>query len=128
MRGHTGVMTGTGLPLVNVACCSPLVREPLSADAATDLAQTLKAIADPARLRLLSLIAAHDGGEACVCDLTEPLGLTQPTVSHHLKVLLDAGLLHRDKRGIWAYFTLVPGALDSLADVLSSRGVVVPAG
>ena len=120
--GHTGVMTRAGLPVVNVACCAPLVREPLEADAATDLAQTLKAIADPARLRLLSLIAAHDGGEACVCDLTEPLGLTQPTVSHHLKVLVDAGLLHRDKRGVWAYFTLVPGALDSLADVLSSRG------
>jgi ArsR family transcriptional regulator len=81
----------------------------------------LKAIADPARLRLLSMIAAHASGEACVCDLTEPLGLTQPTVSHHLKVLVEAGLLTRDKRGVWAYFTLVPAALDSLADVLSSR-------
>ena len=81
----------------------------------------MKAIADPARLRLLSIIAAHDGGEACVCDLTEPLGLTQPTVSHHLKVLVDAGLLIRDKRGIWAYFTLVPGVLNSLADVLDTR-------
>jgi len=67
------------------------------------------------------MIAAHDGGEACVCDLTEPLGLTQPTVSHHLKVLVDAGLLTRDKRGIWAYFTLVPGVLNSLADVLDTR-------
>jgi ArsR family transcriptional regulator len=66
------------------------------------------------------MIAAHEGGEACVCDLTEPLGLTQPTVSHHLKVLVDAGLLTRDKRGVWAYFTLVPQALDNLADVLSS--------
>ena len=111
------------LPLVDVACCVPLVRQPLTAEAATDLARTLKAIADPARLRLLSMIAAHDGGEACVCDLTEPLGLSQPTVSHHLKVLVDAGLLTRDKRGVWAYFTLVPGALDSLADVLSSRSV-----
>ena len=101
-------MTAAGLPLVNVACCSPLVREPLDAEAATDLARTLKAIADPARLRLLSLIAAHDGGEACVCDLTEPLGLTQPPVSHHLKVLVDAGLLHRDKaRGLGV---LHPGA------------------
>ena len=109
------------LPLADVACCVPLVREPLGAAAATDLARTLKAIADPARLRLLSMIAAHEGGEACVCDLTEPLGLSQPTVSHHLKVLVDAGLLTRDKRGVWAYFTLVPGALDSLADVLSSR-------
>jgi len=111
------------LPIVDVACCVPLIREPLSAAAALDLARTLKAIADPARLRLLSMIAAHEGGEACVCDLTEPLGLTQPTVSHHLKVLVDAGLLTRDKRGVWAYFTLVPGALDSLAGVLSSRNM-----
>ncbi len=66
------------------------------------------------------MVAAHDGGEACVCDLTEPLGLTQPTVSHHLKVLVDAGLLTREKRGVWAYFTLVPGALDSLAAMLVS--------
>jgi ArsR family transcriptional regulator len=121
-------MTAAGLPLVNVACCSPLVWARSVAASASSGSRTSKAIADPARLRLLSLIAAHDGGEACVCDLTEPLGLTQPTVSHHLKVLVDAGLLHRDKRGVWAYFTLVPGALDSLADVLSSRGVVVPAG
>lgn len=110
----------TTLPLLDAACCAPLVREPLSASAATDLARTLKAIADPARLRLLSMIAAHEGGEACVCDLIEPLGLSQPTVSHHLKVLVDAGLLRRDKRGVWAYFTLVPEALDTLADVLSS--------
>jgi ArsR family transcriptional regulator len=114
--GHTGFMTRSAT--------LPLVREPLSAAAAADLARSLKAIADPARLRLLSLIAAHEGGEACVCDLTEPLGLSQPTVSHHLKVLVDAGLLTRDKRGVWAYFTLVPGALDSLSDVLSSRGAV----
>ena len=85
-------------PRDDLACCARLVREPLSADAATDLAQTFKAIADPARLRLLSLIAAHDGGEACVCDLIEPLGLSQPTVSHHLKVLMDAGLLRQTRR------------------------------
>jgi ArsR family transcriptional regulator len=77
-------------------------------DAAT-LAATLKALADPARLRLLSLIAAHEGGAACVCELIEPLGLSQPTVSHHLKVLVDAGLLTRGKRGVGAYFTLEPG-------------------
>ena len=127
--GHNEFMTRSAtLPLVDVACCVPLIREALTAAAATDLARTLKAIADPARLRLLSMIAAHDGGEACVCDLTEPLGLSQPTVSHHLKVLVDAGLLIRDKRGVWAYFTLVPGALDSLADVLSSRGMAVTPG
>lgn len=102
------------------ACCAPLTREPLSAAAAADLARTVKALADPARLRLLSLVAAHDGGEACVCDLTAPLGLSQPTVSHHLKVLVDAGLLTRQKRGIWAYFAVVPGALDTLAAALRS--------
>jgi ArsR family transcriptional regulator len=114
-------MTTTAVPLLDVACCAPLMREPLSSAAAVELAHTLKALADPARLRLLSMVAAHDGGEACVCDLTEPLGLTQPTVSHHLKVLVDAALLTRDKRGVWAYYAIVPGALDSLATVLSSR-------
>ena len=108
------------LPLADAVCCAPLTGEPLTAKAAAGLAQTLKAIADPTRLRLLSMVAAHEGGEACVCDLTEPLGLTQPTVSHHLKVLVDAGLLTRDKRGVWAYFALVPGALNSLAAVLTS--------
>src|SRR6478735_7852213 len=122
--GHTRFMARSAdLQLLDAACCMPLLRQPLTASAATDLARTLKAIADPARLRLLSMIAAHEGGEACVCDLTEPLGLSQPTVSHHLKVLVEAGLVTRDKRGVWAYFTLVPGALDSLADVLSSRSV-----
>ncbi|SDO38345.1 transcriptional regulator, ArsR family [Nakamurella panacisegetis] len=115
----------TDLPLTDVACCAPLTRVPLTAADASALAQTLKAIADPTRLRLLSMVAAHEGGEACVCDLTEPLGLTQPTISHHLRVLVDAGLLTRDKRGVWAYFTLVPGALDSLAAVLSSQDPAV---
>ncbi|WP_369255787.1 ArsR/SmtB family transcription factor [Geodermatophilus amargosae] len=107
---------------VDAASCAPLVREALTAGQAADLARVLKAVADPARLRLLSLVAAHEGGEACVCDLTEPLGLSQPTVSHHLKVLVDAGLLTRDKRGVWAWFRLVPGALDALAAVLSTAG------
>ena len=102
------------------ACCTPLTGAPLSAEAAAVLARTLKAVADPARLRLLSLIAAHEGAEACVCDLTEPLGLSQPTVSHHLKVLTEAGLLTRQKRGTWAYFTVVPAALNALAAVLTS--------
>ena len=99
-------------------CCTPLQREPLSAEDATVLARTVKALADPTRLRLVSLVAAH-GGEACVCDLTAPVGLAQPTVSHHLKVLVDAGLMTRDKRGVWAYYALVPGALDALAGVLA---------
>lgn len=97
-------------------CCAPAAREAIGADEAERLARLLKAVADPARLRLVSLVAAHDDMEACVCDLTEPLGLSQPTVSHHLKVLVDAGILTRDKRGTWAYYRLVPGALGTLAD------------
>jgi ArsR family transcriptional regulator len=84
-------------------------------------ARTLKALADPARLRLLSIIAAHDGGEACVCDLTEPVGLTQPTVSHHLKVLTEAGFVTREKRGVWAYYTLVPDAVRALTAHLGAH-------
>ena len=109
------------LPVLDAAgCCTPLLaREPLDQAQAEALARVLKAVADPTRLRLLSLVAAHDGGEACVCELTEPLGLTQPTVSHHLKVLVDTGLLTRDKRGVWAYYALVPNALDALAGLLA---------
>ncbi len=86
-------MSTTGVTSTAIACCTPVVREPLSAEQAAEIAKILKAVADPARLRLLSIIAAHEGAEACVCDLTEPLDLSQPTVSHHLKVLVDAGLL-----------------------------------
>ena len=103
------------------ACCTPLGREAITEQAATDLAWRMKALADPARLRLLSLIAAHDGAEACVCDLTEPVGLSQPTVSHHLKVLADAGLITRDKRGVWAYYAVVPGALDAVTHQLGTH-------
>jgi ArsR family transcriptional regulator len=107
------------LPITEVtACCAPLLREPLDADNADKLARSLKAIADPARLRLISMVAAHVGGEACACDLTEPLGLSQPTVSHHLRVLVDAGILHREKRATWAYYSIIPGSLDSLASLL----------
>ncbi len=97
------------------ACCSAVTGTPISAAEAERLAGLLKAVAEPTRLRLLSLVAAHEGQEACVCDLTEPVGLSQPTVSHHLKVLVDAGLLTRDKRGVWAYYRLVPQRLDQLA-------------
>ena len=100
------------------ACCAPLVREPLDAEQADDLARTLKALADPARLRLLSIVAASAGQEACVCDLTEPIGLAQPTVSHHLRGLTEAGFLTRAKRGTWAYFKLVPGSLDRVSQLL----------
>jgi ArsR family transcriptional regulator len=96
-------------------CCAPIVRDAMSAEDAAVLAGRFKAIGDPTRLRLLSLVAAHEGAEACVCDLTEPVNLSQPTVSHHLKVLVDAGLLTRSKRGTWSFYALVPGALDGLA-------------
>jgi ArsR family transcriptional regulator len=77
-----------------------------------------QALADPTWLRLVSMVAAHDGGEGCVCELTEPLGLTQPTISHHLKILVDAGIFTRDKRGVWAYYALRPQALQALAAIL----------
>jgi ArsR family transcriptional regulator len=102
------------------ACCAPLTREVLGQKEADDLARSLKAIADPARLRIISMVAAHENAEACVCDLTEPLGLSQPTVSHHLKVLVEAGFLTRSKRATWAYYALVPGALESLSAFLVS--------
>ena len=105
-------------PLLADECCSPLLREPLTASQAADLAFILKALADPTRLRLVSMVAARAGGEACVCDLIDPLGLTQPTISHHLKILVDAGIFTRDKRGKWAYYALVPGALDAVSAVL----------
>ena len=109
------------LPVIQAtACCAPLAREVLTAEKAEDLSRSLKALADPARLRIISMVAAHENAEACVCDLTEPLGLSQPTVSHHLKVLVEAGFLTRSKRSTWAYYALVPGALDSVATLLTS--------
>ena len=103
---------------LSMAGCAPLLQEPIDAEEAERLAQALKTVADPARLRLLSLIRAQPDGEACVCHLTEPLGLSQPTVSHHLKVLLGAGLVERERRGSWAYYRVVPERLASLRDVL----------
>ena len=121
---HTGpvsdsiaVQDRTALPLAE-DCCAPLLREPLTPHQAADLARTLKALADPTRLRLVSMVAAHEGREACVCELTEPLGLTQPTISPHLKILVDAGIFSRDKRGVWAYYALRPAALQALAAIL----------
>ncbi len=115
----TAVTIGSrpALPLAD-ACCAPLLREPITASQAADLARLLKALADPTRLRLVSMVAAREGGEACVCDLTGPLGLTQPTISHHLKILVEAGIFARDKRGVWAYYSLVPAALSALSAVL----------
>ncbi|MHA7306491.1 ArsR/SmtB family transcription factor [Arthrobacter sp. TMN-49] len=101
-------------------CCEPSAQPVLNAADAQESARILKALSDPNRLRLLSIVKAGDGGEACVCDLTEPLNLGQPTVSHHLKILVDAGLLEREKRGTWAYYSLVPGALERAAGILTT--------
>ncbi len=126
---RVAVVTLVDLPLTSgprgAACCigdscASITRAAVTEAGARDLAAVLKALADPVRLRLVSMIAAHEGGEACVCDLTEPLGLSQPTVSHHLKVLLDAGFLTRTRRGTWAYYALVPGSLDAVAATLAT--------
>lgn len=105
-------------PVQTVACCSPLTSTPLSTEQATRIAPLLKALADPVRLRLLSLVAAHADGEACVCDLHGAFDLSQPTISHHLKVLHDAGLLGRSKRGTWVYYSVQRDALADLASLL----------
>lgn len=111
----------TTLELTDVsACCSSLVKEPMGAEDAERMAATLKALADPTRLRLLSIVASSADQEACVCDLTEPVGLSQPTVSHHLKVLTEAGFLTRSKRGTWAYYRLRPEALAGVAGLLAA--------
>jgi ArsR family transcriptional regulator len=105
------------LPLID--CCSPVVREVIDPAGADLLASRFKALADPTRLRLISLVAAHAGQEACVCDLTEPVGLSQPTVSHHLKILVDAAVLTREQRGKWAYYRLVPETLNTLSALIA---------
>ena len=105
-------------PVQAVACCSPLTRDPLSAEQAERIVPLVKALADPVRLRLLSLIASHADGEACVCDLNDAFDLSQPTISHHLKLLHDAGLLDRQKRGVWVYYRLNASALGDLAALL----------
>jgi ArsR family transcriptional regulator len=102
-----------------VLCCSPLVREPLSAAQAVELSRVFKAMGDPVRLRLLSLIASHEGGEACVCDLTGVFDVTGPTISHHLKVLREAGLIAGERRGTWVYYRVEPAALRQVSAVLA---------
>jgi ArsR family transcriptional regulator len=117
------LMTGTAarpdLLASGPACCPTGLTSPIDRDSAGDLAKLLKAVADPARLQLLALIKTSDAGEACVCDLTDPLGLSQPTVSHHLKVLTEAGLVTREQRGTWAYYRHVPERLAEIAAVFS---------
>jgi ArsR family transcriptional regulator len=108
-------------PVQTVACCSPLLHEPLTVDQAERVAPLLKALADPVRLRLMSLVASHAGGEACVCDLAVAFDLSQPTISHHLKVLHEIGLLDRTKRGVWVYYKI---RTEALADVAALLGGV----
>jgi len=104
-----------------VACCGPLTASALSDEQAAATADVFKALADPARVRIVNVLATSDE-PVCVCHLIEPLGLSQPTVSHHLKKLTDAGLLEREQRGKWAYFSLKPGAAEKLATVVTLKG------
>ena len=106
-------------PAETVACCSPLTAAPLTQETADKIAPLLKALADPVRLRLMSLVAAHENGEACVCDLNDAFDLSQPTISHHLKVLHEVGLLNRSKRGTWVYYQARPEALAAVAALFS---------
>ena len=119
---HNGRMTSLQLaePAIAEDCCATSGRAALEVEEAQRTALVFKALADPNRLRLLSIVKGAGDGEACVCDLTEPLDLSQPTVSHHLKILVDAGLLHREKRGTWAYYSLVPGAIEQAAGLLAT--------
>ncbi|GAA4567053.1 ArsR/SmtB family transcription factor [Planotetraspora kaengkrachanensis] len=100
-------------------CCAPIAREPLSEGDAAELAVLLKAVADPVRLRLLSMIGSHAGGEACVCDLTDGFDLTAPTISHHLKVLRTAGLIGSERRGTWVYYWVIPSAVARLGELFT---------
>jgi ArsR family transcriptional regulator len=105
-------------PVTDTECCATTPGVALTAEESNSIARTFKALGDPTRVRLLSLIAASRDGEACICDLTEPVGLSQPTVSHHMKLLVDAGLATREQRGRWAYFRVVTEALDRAASAL----------
>ena len=100
-------------------CCPPLADQPLNPDWAGELARMFKALGDPVRLRILSLVASHDGGECCVCDITPGFEVSQPTISHHLKTLREAGLLDCERRGTWVYYWVIPSALEQLSAVLA---------
>ncbi|GAA0614752.1 metalloregulator ArsR/SmtB family transcription factor [Sporichthya brevicatena] len=108
------------MELLDVNCCAPLSREPLTARQAVDLAAAFKALGDPVRLRLFSLIASHEGQEACVCELTGEFDVSQPTISHHLKVLREAGLLTSERRASWVYYRVRAEALDALGRLLGT--------
>ncbi len=110
MSIHTA---GRGAP-----CCAPLATEPLDSDWAGELARVFKALGDPVRLRILSLIASHEGGECCVCDISPAFEVSQPTISYHLKTLREAGLLDCERRGTWVYYWVIPSALEQLLAVM----------
>ncbi|WP_067568691.1 ArsR/SmtB family transcription factor [Nocardia acidivorans] len=117
-------MSKQELPAIALAdCCSTALSESLDADTAITLAGAFKALGDPVRLRLLSLIAAGGGDDVCVCELTPAFDLSQPTISHHLKVLREAGLLTSERRGTWVYYRVIPAALQRLSDVLAPTGL-----
>ena len=111
----------------SVVCCSPLSDIALSAEQAEQVAPLLRALGDPVRLRLMSLVASHPGGEACVCDLTSAFDLSQPTISHHLKVLHETGLLAREKRGVWVYYRARTEVLASLSALIGNPAAVAVA-
>lgn len=110
---------------IDAECCPQVLASPLSGAEAERLASALRVLADPARLQLLSLLGAHPDGEACVCDLTGPVGLAQPTVSHHLKVLTEAGLVGREQRGRWVYYWVLPEPIELLRGALAGPPTVV---
>jgi ArsR family transcriptional regulator, arsenate/arsenite/antimonite-responsive transcriptional repressor len=109
-------------------CCAPLTAAALDQDQAEELAAVFKVLSDPARLRLLSMVASAPTGEACACELVEPVGRSQPTVSHHLSLLVDSGLLEREKRGRWAWYRIVPERFDQVRAALEPTTLLAPAG
>ena len=117
------------LPLTQIdqlaACCSPVTGGVVRDEAAETLAQMFRALGDPTRVKLLSMIATAPDGEACICDMTDPVGLTQPTVSHHMKVLVEAGLATREQRGKWAYYRVEPNVLRALSNALAPSEDIV---
>ncbi len=113
-------------PLTVLECCSPLAREPLQPEQASGLAKVFKALGDPVRLRIVSIVASHEGGEACVCDLTAAFDLSQPTISHHLKVLKEVGLLTSERRASWVYYRIVPDRLAELSSLLQLPAGATP--
>ena len=106
-------------------CCEPVVYPDVERQQAERMARVAKALGDPVRLRLLSLVASHEGGEACVCDISDTFDLSQPTISHHLKVLRQAGLLDCERRGTWVYYRVIPSALQQLSAILHTEGGTV---